>query len=256
MKSQEDEFYQEASTSVADYVENSTPVRKEKRKRRKKSIIFLVLALLIIGGAAAYFLTKPKKAAENTQAQAPAQETVEAPVSTENFVSQDLKLTFDYPSNWTVDDNTTGQIRVVSPKVSIKNADGQAADGSVVVLIRSKSLPLSEFSANAQAVQASEKFSYTSPTSNQRQETFLSFLSFGASSSAVDSVFITGDSGYQQGATVSKADLTPVEPIVSIAFYACDKAECEESTAFMFEEWGSNKIFTTAKEILRSLSIN
>lgn len=267
MKSQEDELYQEASTSVADYVENSTPVRKEKGKRRKKSIFIVIALVLVAGGAAAYFLTKPKKTAEMTQAPAQTTQAPEAELvtSTENFVSPSFRLSFDHPTNWKVDEipasaDTSAEIVVRSPTIKLKDAEGKEVSAQVMLRIRPKSNKLTDIAegANIVALRPSEKISYSQPSSQQRGETFLTYLQH--TGAGLDAVYITGDNGYEKEAFVPKTDLVQSDPIISVSFLNCSDLACNAEAASALSisdtEWEENKFIQQAKTILQSLNIN
>lgn len=214
-----------------------------------------IVLVLLLGAGGAYYLFFRKSAntqsAQQSQQAAPQQtaQTIDTQLS-EHYVSQDLKLTVDYPSDWQKDDSGSQQLKLESP---ITKLDG--TDAKIVITLFAGSTTPPGFTGNSgQAVADSEKIAYTSPTQNQRKETYLSFVDFGSGSN-IDAIYITGDNGYQKDQTVPKTDVVTISPIVSITFLKCEGTDCREPYSISHELWQSNQMLSVAKSIIQSLVI-
>jgi hypothetical protein len=247
--------------AAAEYVSNLQPIKEQKRKSKRSKIILLLVFLLAALGAAGYFFfLKPgEPAQEAPQTQQPAQSQEPQAVASETYRSADLNLSFDYPNNWKVDESTQGLITVTSPVTKLKDVNGGQMDAKVVVtfLNTGSEVPAFEGAASATAATDSEKIAYDSPTQNQREQTYLSFASFGGG--GLDAVFITGDSGYQKDQFIPESDIKKSDPIISVKFYSCSDAECGGEGAGSYtvsvEEWSANPTLQAALAILKSLKV-
>ncbi len=254
-----DENFEVASQSTADFIKNVQPLQAQKKKRRKSGRIFLmVLLLLAVGGGVAYMLTRPEERKPTTQQTPPPppQTTDQQEALTEKYTSQDLQLMLEHPKSWKVDDDTSRQLKLESPLIKVETADGDQADGKVVITILGAGSTPEDFAGTtATATIDAEKIAYTAPSQIQRKETYLSFMSFGTSS-GIDAIFITGDNGYQKGQTVPKTDAVRGDPIVSVAFAKCtNSTSCQGKLSIAPDGWASNKTLATAKTIIQSLVI-
>ncbi|HTE22617.1 MAG TPA: hypothetical protein VK674_06275 [Candidatus Limnocylindria bacterium] len=252
--------------AAADYVSNLQPIKDQKQKKRRNKLILLIIVLVLVaGGAAAYFLVikkdKPTQQAPQTTQPAPT-ETQPEIAKTEKHTSSDLALSFDYPGNWQINDSTQGLVKVESPLVKLKDVDNQPVDAKVVVTLLSAGSEVPGFSGDggarsATAVQDSKKITYTSPSQNQREQTYLSFADFGRN--GLDAVFITGDSGYKKDQNIPEGDIKKIEPIISVTFVKCQDTECSAERSELFAlapaEWTGNRMLQAAQDLLESLSI-
>ncbi|MGH9856625.1 MAG: hypothetical protein ACRD4B_02155, partial [Acidobacteriota bacterium] len=233
--------------AAADYVSKLEPIKERKAKSKRNKIILIVGLLLLAAGAAAYFLFLKSEKSENQAPQTTQQtQTEEQPqiVESEKYESTDLNLSFEYPTNWKIDDSTQGLLTVSSPVTKLTDVNGEQSDAKVVVTFLSSGseVPAFEDGTSATAVMDSEKITYDSPSQSQREQTFISFAGFG--SSGLDDVFVTGDSGYQKDQIIPEADIKKIEPIISVRFYSCSDAECTGEGAGQYtielDEWSSN----------------
>jgi len=227
---------------------------QKRRRKRRRLIMLIVLVLLIAGGAAGYFLVvKKPKAPEQTQSQTPA--ATETPVSTEpeelseHYVSQTLQLAVDYPKTWQKDETGTSQLKLESP---ITKLDG--TDTKIVVTVMAKTANPPGFTGTSGlAAAVSQKIAYTTPSQNQRKETYLSFVSFAGGN--VSALYITGDSGYQKDQTIPKTDVAKGDPMVAVTLLKCEGTTCTEPASVSPELAQTNSTIQTAISILKSLVI-
>lgn len=178
-----------------------------------------------------------------------------------HYLSSQFSLSLDYPENWQLTDvEDSGRLVLRSPTVKLKDAEGQPTDAQIVITMRDKQQKLTEFNTgNAVAVLASEKITYTTPSQSQRAQTYLSFLHYGDSLvTTIDGVYITGDTGYKVGQAIPKADISPIDPVVSVTFVKCMDTNCSGNEAFSVDNsmWNDKTFADPIKTILTSLSIS
>ncbi len=232
-----------------------------KQQKDRSIFTYVLLALILIAAAAlTYWLFFAKKSS-NTASQ-PNQSDTKSQISssTKHYDSPNFYLAFDYPNNWTVNDNGGGQMTVESPAMKIKDASGQSVDGQIVMTIRDKSQKLTEFDkGNAAAIIDSQKINYTKPTQTQRGSTYISFLQYASSPTpGLDGVYITGDNGYQKDQAIPLADLTKSDPVISVTFKKCSDDKClNKTTQLTVDEnnWSNPSFSKPILNMLKSLSI-
>lgn len=229
--------------------------------------ILIVLTVLVIGFAVYWFILRqptqpvvPAGATSQSQADTQPKETITT--ETKQHRSKKFSLRFDYPADWKVtEDETAGTLKAVSPAINLMGADGISTPGQVILLFRSAGQPIAEFdTGNAVAVRTSERITYAQPGASQRGSTHISFLAYSNSTntSAIDSVYVTGDSGYQSGQAVPLVDISKVNPIITISFQRCSDDQCSSSTlplAISSSMWDNPAFSGSLKKILESLVV-
>lgn len=258
--------YEEASRSTANYA-NYEPPEKQRNPIWRKLFTVLVILVVIggLGGGVYWYLKnhkstkKPAQTSQTAKTAEPA--TSQVATATKHYDSSNFYLGFDYPQDWKVTDGGGGQMTVVSPSIQLKSATGQSLNGQVVMTIRSKEQKLPEFDGgNATAALVSQKVNYTKPSQNQRGSTYISYLRYSGStnSTALDAIYITGDSGYTVGQAIPKVDISKVDPIISISFVKCGGSDCSGTNTPISIATNSyeDKAFSGPLEtMLKSLSI-
>ncbi|HKR82385.1 MAG TPA: hypothetical protein VJR27_05315 [Candidatus Saccharimonadales bacterium] len=233
---------------------------KKKRIGLRVLLIVLGLAVLCAGGyfVATHVHFSDKKApAKTTASETPKKETA-AP---KQYTSSHFGLSFTYPETWGVLDDGSGKLTVTSPALALKNGSNKTVQGRVVATIRNKQAALDEFKkGNAVAAIASEKLSYTKPTSNQRAQTYISFLNYASSTgNGIDGVYVTGDIGYQQGQAVPQSDVVQTDPLITVTFLQCGDSTCSSGgtpLTVSSDEWKNNDFKTPITTFIASLAIN
>ncbi len=253
---------QEPQQSVKERLSNDEPLQAHKKRGLIKTIIIMAVLLLgVATGAVAYLKNKDSKKAQQT---APVTEVAKQPkpainTETKRYSSSQFYLDFDQPIDWEIKDEPgSGLLTATSPNLSIPAAGGGVTTGRVTLTIKSKNQKMPDFdTGNAVAVIDSEKVAYTKPSSAQRGQTYISFLSYpaSASTSLIDGVYITGDFGYKKDQAIPKVDVTNIDPIISLAFYACD-GTCTKAIGITSEAWASPEFGGVLKKILQSFTIN
>lgn len=249
---------------------NSVDYDYHKDKHTKRNILIaLCILLLAIGGGAAYWFFVREKPAQNTAANKPASQQAQSePVSaiaeeTKNHNSKNFSLSFDYPKDWNVVDEESGEkLTATSPAMQLTGADNQKVTGQIVLTFRKQGQPLGEFDAgNALAIRDSEKVAYTAPSPGQRGSTYLSFLAYAnaANPAALDGVYVTGDSGYQKGQAVPLVDISKVNPVITLTFQSCTDGACSDASpplAIANSMWDAAVFSGPLKKMLESLVVN
>ncbi len=259
----EEADYAAASYSTANYAQHALKTVPTKRRRGRWMIALLVLIVI----TAVYwfgFRSTPKASAPQPShsQQSQAAKGIIA-TKTQSYSSTEFTgLSFNYPTDWTLTETAgSGALTVVSPMIHLNDATGQTTSVAAVFAIRNKQQPLPEFDGgNAVAARVSEKITYTQPSSTQRGSTYISFLEYAKTvTNGIDGIYITGDTGYQLGQAIPKADLTPVDPVVSLTFAKCSSAPCsakDQHVTLASTDWNAKNLAQPLKALLASLTID
>lgn len=244
-----------------------TPNLHPKSKLRRAIPWAIAAVLLLAGGGAVYWFALRPAPAPRNPVRTSAQPAASAGIATgtKHYTSTTFGLSFDYPKDWSLTEQAgSGKLTAVSPAVRLKAASGSTVQGHVVLTIRDKNQPLTEFDkGNAVAARESQKINYAKPSSSQRASTYLSFLQYASTAAAgtgLDGVYVTGDYGYQAGQAVPKADFVPVDPVISITFAACQNSQCSgqpgAALTVAASVWDNQQIAKPLADMLMSLVVN
>lgn len=271
--------YAEASRATAEeeydnYSRKGMAYTAPGHRSHKLLVWILIIVLLAAAGFAGYWFLSHKDKAQPATSKKPASQSSQQTQTdteaatidskTKHYASAQFGLEFDYPDNWTVAEGQgSGMLMVLSPAMQLKSPEAKPITGQVVFEVRSKQQQLPEFDkGNAVASLASLKIDYDTPSSVQRGSTYLSFLRYADSNSlsALDGIFVTGDVGYQNGQAIPKADLTPVDPVISISFNKCADSACNAAkavhTGIDNDMWQQSSFSGPLTAMLKSLVVN
>lgn len=249
-----------------------------KSKRSKKRIFFYALIVLInaaILTATVIYMRRPDKQAgvahQQTQGagdiNADSTNTPEPPKNL-HYVSDALKLEFDYPSDWRIESSPSNAfITIQSPKTDILQANGETSKGRVVMQIHAKYVdnfsqtPVTVDDATAIAYD-SEKVVYKNPTTAQRKETHLTFSrssNVGGPATGFDTIFVSGNLVYKKGAMARSQAYKTINPFIIIYVNPCLEDNCD--TAYVppriqLETYQSMKTMTQVRDIIASARFN
>jgi len=253
-----------------EYLRSLTGKQPKPKKRFWRKLLSMLITLIVIAGLTAgvfwYFSraaeTQKTNQAASSQKKTGATDQVVA-AKTKHYAATALGLGFDYPENWKVNDSDSSKILVASPAGKIKTVSG-SADGQVIFMIQAKQSTLPAFKkGSGTATRVSEKIAYAKPTQNQRAQTYMTFVSYpGASTAGIDSVYITGDLGYQKDQDVPEKDLIGGDPLVSMFFASCKSGACATDPVTTHvtvadSSWTDSDVLVKAvKAVLTSLAIN
>jgi hypothetical protein len=242
------------------------PPQYQKENSGNGRKIFMVFVVLMIIAALAYwFLLKPKptnapatSSSKNGSQNSPQSNS---DIDTEHHESPSFNLGFDYPKGWKVSDiSGSDKVVVTSPALKLKGTKEKQVDGQIIMTIRGKSHKLTEFDKGAAtAIINSEKIAYTKPSETQRGNTYISFLNYsGSNDTGLDSIYITGDAGYQKDQEIPVVDISKIDPITNITFVKCVDSKCSSAgTALTVDpgNWQDTGFTKPIKILLQSLSI-
>jgi hypothetical protein len=240
-------------------VPGSTPPAAYKRKRAWPKVLIVVLVVVAAAYGAYWFgnheaTQKTDKKAQTAASQSPKQSTQAATTATKQYTSTNYSLSFNYPANWTVND-TTAKLTVTSPAMQLAIPTG--AKTSVHVTIQNPQTSIPGFpSGGAVAALQSNLLMYAQPSSVQRAQTYVSYLSYTASN-GLDAVYVTGNNGYQQGQVVPLSDIIQGNPLISVAFESCTDASCTNGkpVTLSASDWQSSAADKQVMSLLESLVV-
>lgn len=253
-----------ASEETRNYTDITPPEYQSAPKKKRKWPKFIIALILLgaLGGSGYWFFLRPEPKPETTQNPATdtTNKTDEESTELEHYISNQFTASLDHPADWEITDaENSGRLTLKSPATRLKDSSGQTVTGQIIITMRDKKQLLPEFDkGNAIAARESEKITYTKPSAVQRAQTYLSFLRLASSTTTdttIDILFITGDAGYQTGQAIPKADILPMEPVISVSFFKCADKFCVSPTplAISSTNWDDKTFADSIKNILTSL---
>ncbi len=266
VEAQEDEFREKITVPV----DHQLPAEPEaaKPKRSKKRLIVYVLFVVIniaILVATLMVLKSPKqssqtvlKSAGSEGNTADATKPPETP-QTLHYVSDALKLEFDYPSDWRIGSNPDNTyITIQSAPFQVNYTTGAQAKVRGYLTIYNE-YPESnlDVESKSQIAAASEKLVYKNPTKIQRSETFLSFAhpSLYNNTNIVTAAFISSDLSYSPGQIVGSKNFTKTSPFIIFRLTECEDG-CTQPSDLLpvsIDTMQQTTGLLTAKEIITSM---
>lgn len=263
-KPNEQDDFEAASESTVDLDQFMPQLKKKHTALRIVVWVIVVLVVLAaaVGGYYALGRKSPAKASSNSKQQS-SQSKNQATIntSTMQYASTNFNLSFNYPQGWNVSDTGNGKLTVTSPTMQLTAANGQSQSGQVVMTIQNESSAnFSMFSqGNAVAVLSSQHVSYSNPTQTQRASTYVSFLQYVTTTAhgGLDGVYVTGDSGYQQGQSIPEVDITKVDPVITVTFNQCSDTNCASPKALTIDSsmWSDSNFSGPILKMVESLAI-
>lgn len=236
-----------------------TPRAEYKRKRRWP-VFLIVVVLLAAVSCGAYVLGKHD--ADTKHNTAKKQTKVSQSVitnQTKNYNSTNYSLSFNYPANWTVNDNTT-KLTVTSPAMELESAVGAKIKAHVIVTIQNQQTAIPGFpSGGAVAALGSNDISYTNPSSIQRAQTYLSYLSY-TEPNGLDEVYVTGNKGYQPGQQIPMSDVVEGSPLINVGFESCQSSDCSTGSSdpvtLEASSWNKSPVNQEVTNLIESIVID
>jgi hypothetical protein len=241
-----------------------------KPSRLKKigiSLLVVVILLAIAGGVYEGFLKHDKKkpiakvATTNTTLSA---SDVKLPSPTKQYYSDNSGDGFNYPSTWSVSEpQNSNQITLTSTILKLPNKSGKMVDGKIVLtIIETNPASLGAFNAgSALAVLPSQVINYSNPTQEQQGSAYVSFLQYASTNSSspvIDSIYITGNNGYQLNQYIPQSDVLAVNPIIYFSFLGCANTSCSTTSPISLPTsiWKDASFSGPILSMLESLSLN
>ena len=204
----------------------------------KKLLIVLVAIIVIValvGGG--YHLWHDRKHV-NTSAKKTTVTVnhISIPNPTQNYSSDNLSLTLNYPSNWVIVDALgSNQMTITSAPLKLLNAYSQPITGKITLTILNYSpSTVTGFNGNSSTASIkSQLVTFANPTPDQIASTYISFAHFPASttpSNSIDGIYVTGNYGYQVNQDIPQANITSQSPIIYYTFTECSNSTCSGTT--------------------------
>jgi len=237
----------------------TTPKPQYKHKRRWPAVLVVIL-LLVAASFGAYLFGKHEAAKKQVVTK---KQTVivssTVTTQTKNYNSTNYSLSFNYPANWTISD-TTQKLTVTSPSMELESVVGAKVKAHVVVTIENQQTTIPGFpSGGAVAALSSDDINYTQPSSVQRAQTYLSYLSY-TESNGLDGMYVTGNNGYQQGQQVPMSDIVEGDPLISVGFESCESNTCNSGTpdamTLQASSWKASSAYQAVTKLIESIVID
>lgn len=232
-----------------------------KPKSKKPLVVVLILLVLIAGGVGAWMFLKK----DSSQNQEPTTQNTEQPESTasqvppaegtKTYTNDRLRLSIDYPENWTVTEQ--GNVTLIeSPDFLYNTVSKGAVTGNFRIYIRQGAQTAdSAYFGRGYAIVPSEKLTYSKPTPNQRTETFLS--SFGLDTTDNFAYFlIAGNFELAKGDTLGpNYGKEPATYIIAGGYSSKDMKEGLETNQVPVDEYQESTAYKQAVEALKTIQI-
>ncbi len=273
MKSNDDYFFGGPLEVPGEPLKGSAPSQRPTNKRPrfpyKRTVLSLVFILTLAGTAyGGWKLFSKNKAApaaqeSNTQRQtAPnesgaGQTTSDIPEAkeTKTFKADHPRISFTYPSNWTVTENDDG-VRIESPSFKYLTTDIGEVTGNFRVYIRQQARTSdSKYIGDGVAIKPSEKLIYSNPAVGQLPETNL--IHFGLKdTSHFAYFFIAGNYSLQQNDTLGPDyGKEPETYIITGGYSSSDLTDDMATHKVPLDYYIETSAYKQAVEILKSLQL-
>jgi len=260
----DDDDYKAAAKGLdepVDYKQFMPKLKPERRVIRRTAKIVIISVIIAGLGYGAYYIGSHYTSNNPMPTKAPTTTTsrnkLESPTRT--YTSSNQNLTFSYPADWKITETST-LITGTSPIVKLTSYNHRSVNGRITFTIRAQSGTLPEFKAGAaMAVLPSQIVTYTSPASDQRGSTYISFLSYADSKGfGIDGIYITGNAGYKTGQNVPESDIQAIDPVVSVTFMQCINEGCGSTSSLVIatSDWSDKSFSAPLLAMLESLTIS
>ncbi len=235
-----------------------SPSQKPPKNKSKKFLFIFAVIFIIVVVVLFSLFSHPKIKNSNTKTNAPTKSQTKISQLTYNSTSSSLD--FSYPSNWIVNDNNSGLITISSPISQLPQTTNQNIKGRVVITINQQTTIPTTFGTYSVAIDNSAKLSYKSPTQYQRNQTYLTYVQYPATtaSNGLDAVYITGDFGYTKNQVIPQTDIAKLNPLIIISFVSCKDSSCSSTAPLtVSNSFETNQLFSNQTVgIISSLQLN
>lgn len=246
--------------------QSSPQFQTKKPKKSPKKLLFILGLILLAAaiGVAAWKLVPSKN--ESTGSNQAEQKTSEqaSPSNdqglgetslTEEYKSDFLRISFKYPSSWTVNE-VDDAITVKSPNFTYKLGNGMNKEGFFKIYIRKAATDSDgDYLGKGYAVAPSEKIAYSEPASDQRKDTFLT--DFGLEAPDNFAYFVVqGNFELKKGDTLGPDFASEMDAyLITGGFSSSDQTENMATNIIALSEYKTNQAYVTGIEIIKSLKL-
>lgn len=229
---------------------------------RNTLVVILILAALGAGVFAGYnYFLKDKggqdeatQTADNAQPEQ-SDSSAQASELSETYDSALLRLSFMYPSDWTVNEADRG-ITVQSPAFTYTTSDGEEVEGGFKIYIRKGARSVDgNYLGKGAAIKESEQIIYTEPVEGQRDKTYLSV--FGLDEPNNFAYFIVqGNIKLDKGDTLGPDFAKEPDAYLIFGGYTSEERQDDLATNTLpLDSYEQTAQYQTAVEIIKSLQL-
>jgi len=179
-----------------------------------------------------------------------------------HYVSDALKLEFDYPSDWRISSNPGNTYMTIqSAPFDTNKANGTTGKARAEITIYAKFPETTNDIADNSVISTdSEKLVYKSPTKVQRTETNLSLSRENSvsQSGVVTAGFVSSDLVYKTNQLVGSKNYRKTNPFIIFKIRGCDDLcdQVDDFTPIAVDTFKQLTAYTTAKDIISSMRFN
>ena len=236
--------------------------KSPRKKDKKSSKLFFLLAIGFVVVVVLLFAIFDKSAVPKKHS-SPITSSKAKPITPEKTLSYNSvasSLNFNYLASWSINDNNNGFIAITSPTSKLTLADGSKISGRVLISIDQQSQVPKTFGNYSLALSNSSLISYTSPTQYQRNQTYLTYVQYPATTivGGLDAIYVTGDFGYSKGESIPATDMAKLNPLIIISFETCLDTACDKNSPATVgsDTYNSSLITTDTINVIKSLQLN
>ncbi len=252
---------------VKDFSYINTKDKLPKKTDYKLWLIVSGVIILIILAAGAYFYgqhTKTKSPVKTSHTASSQKAAVSKPAAPAtqltSYTSTPFNLTVNYPTTWTVASNGNTSMTITSPIMSLVADSGKTVSGKTVLTVLNQGQIPTAFGTTSVAVLNSLDITFTSPTSSQAAQTYISFVQYPATvtKGGLDAIYVSGNSGYLKGQTIPPSDINKVSPLVIVSFMQCQTTACTSLLPLTISSnmWSSSSFETPILDIIKSFQFS
>lgn len=248
---------------IKDYSYINTQKNLPKNGKRWAWIVTGLIVLVLLGfGAFAYgHYTKTKTTKHSTSHKQVAKKpTSTAKISLTSYTSSVFGVTLSYPTSWTVTAEGNTSLDISSQETTLTADTGKSVDGKIVFNMVNQGQIPAAFGSNSVAVLNSQDINFSSPTSNQAAQTYISFVQYPATviKGGLDAIYVTGNSGYLKDQSIPTTDVDQVSPLVIVNFEQCQNKACTTYTPLTISStmWNNSTFSMPILDIIQSLSFS
>ena len=225
--------YQEIPVKDFSYINTKDKLPKKADNKIWLIVVGVIVLVLLAGGAYLYGQhTKSKPTTKSSHVSS--SQKVTTPKSTTptvkltSYTSTPFNLTVNYPTTWTVASLGNTSMTITSPVTSLVADNGKTVSGKTVLTVFNQGQLPTGFGTDSVAVLNSQNITFTSPTSSQAAQSYISFVQYPATTitGGLDAIYVTGNNGYMKDQNIPPTDVNKVNPLVIVTFMQCQNSAC------------------------------
>ena len=256
--------YQEIPVKDFSYVNANKDLPKKHHSK-----LWLALGVVVIALAVAAYLygqaTKTKPTPKVTTKSVTAKSGNKAPnIQLTSYTSTVFNLTVSYPTNWsvnaTISSSISSSMSIDSPTMDLTSDTGKTVSGRVEVNVYNQGQLPTSFGTTSVAVLNSTDLPFTSPSSDQAAQSYVSFIQYPTTTATggLDAIYLTGNNGYIKDQNIPASDVNQVDPLIIVSFVSCSDSTCTNSTNLTIDSsmWNNSTFALPILDILKSFQFS